>query len=791
MRALRLPTFDHHMTYSFRSAVVAAFSVFAATSAGAQVRGTVFDAASRLPLDDVAVASTTGSTVTDRDGHFSLACSGPATIAFRKAGYRTVYRAIERCDERLDVGLLAGTPTLTTVEVVDVAERAPGERAKSITVLGKPELQRSTGLFLQDAINLTPGIYMQRRSMSGGQTIRIRGYSNGGDAGNFTGTGYRAFLNGIPITDAEGQTVLDDIDFANIGRVDVIRGPASSLYGAGIGGVVNFYSERPAEPGVAVRQGVLAGEDGLIRSDTRLSRVTDGASVALNYGHQGYDSYRVHSESRKDYASFLGDFQPSATQSLSTFLGYANSRDLRAGELDSASFAQELNAGEAKYIANNARSEIESFRTGVTQRYGWSDRVESVLTGYFGGNSLEDVYAAGINSKTNQTFGARAVLNTNVGGAALPLRGTTGLDFEKTNVGARGYGLTNAVLGPLRSDLEMQNMQYSAFSQWDASLPAAFTLTVGASANFLEYSIVDRMTNTGNPTHKDASGRKTFDPVVTPMAALRKQLTPGVAAYASVSQGYTPPTSSDAVIPFTGEPNRGLEAERATQYEIGSTGSLLGNRLSYQVALFDTRVRNKLTSQGVFDTDGTVLYSYTVNAGDQADRGLELSAGYALVDDAAAFVSLVRPFMSYTYSDFEYRNFRSNANDDATTVDYSGNKVVGVASDVINFGVDARLRPGIYGNATYHRTAGMPISYDNAHWAPGFSLIDAKVGVAHDFSDRFTLDAYVGGNNLGNSRYYTQVFLNHKFDSPTPPNMYLPGPYTAKYYTGLRVSLRP
>jgi iron complex outermembrane receptor protein len=779
------------MTHSLRSALVAALIFLAATSASAQVRGTVLDAQSKVPLGDVAVASTAGSTVTDRDGRFTLPCSGPATVAFRKAGYRTAYRAIERCDAPVEVGLVAGAPTLSTVEVVDVAERAPGERAKSITLLGKPELQRSTGLFLQDAINLTPGIYMQRRSMSGGQTIRIRGYSNGGDAGNFTGTGYKAYLNGIPITDAEGQTVLDDIDFANLGRVDVIRGPSSSLYGAGIGGVVNFHSERPSEPGVAVRQGLLAGEDGLLRSDTRLSRVTDGASVALNYGHQGYDSYRVHSASKKDFASFLGDFQPSVTQSLTTFLSYANSRDQRAGELDSVSFAQELNAGEAKYIANNARSDIESFRTGVTQRYAYNDRVESVLTGYYGGNTLEDVYAAGINSKSNQTFGARAVLNTNIGSAALPLRGTTGLDVEKTNVDAQGYGLTNAVLGPLRSDLEMQNMQYSAFSQWDASLPAAFTLTLGASANFLEYAIIDRMTNTGNPTHKDASGRKTFDPVITPMAALRKQFTPSVSAYASVSQGYTPPTSSDAVIPYTGEPNSGLEAERATQYEVGSAGSLLGNRLSYQVALFDTRVKNKLTSQGVFDTDGTVLYSYTVNAGDQADRGLELSAGYTLVDDAAAYVSRVRPFMSYTSSDFEYRNFRSNANDDASTVDYSGNKVVGVASDVVNFGVDARLRPGVYGNATYHRTAGMPISYDNAHWAPGFSLINAKVGVAHEFSDRFTLDAYVGGNNLGNSRYYTQVFLNHKFDSPTPPNMYLPGPYTAKYYTGLQVTVRP
>lgn len=684
-----------------------------------------------------------------------------------------------------------GPQTLTTVEVTGAAGQAPVGLPEATTTLGPQELHRSAGLFLQDEINLTPGIYMQRRSMSGGQTIRIRGYSNGGDAGNFVGTGYKAYLNGIPITDAEGQTVLDDIDFANLGRVDVIRGPASSLYGAGIGGVVNFYSARSEQAGSAITQGLIGGADGLFRSDTRLSRVTDASSLALAYGHQGYQSYRIHSASKKDFGSLLGDFTPSAQQSISTYLSYANSRDLRAGELDSVSFAQELNAGEDKYLANNARSEIESFRTGVSQNYSYNDHVQSIATGYFGGNTLKDVYAAGINSKSNQTFGARFLLNTNFVNATLPLRGTSGVDFEKTNVFAQGYGLTNSVLGPLRSDIETHNMTYSVFTQWDASLPSDFTLTAGASANFLEYSIIDRMANTGNPTHADGSGRKTFDPVVTPRVALSKLFGPHFSAYASVSQGYSPPTSSDAVIPFTGEPNTGLKPERATQYEIGSKGSFLGERLSYQLSLFDMRVSDKLTPQGVFDTDGTVLYSYTVNAGDQKDRGIELAAGYALVDVPSQFVSVVRPFVSYTYSDFKYSDFKSNNNDATSTVDYTGQHVVGVANNVVNLGVDAKLRSGVYGNATYHRTDGMPITYDNAHSAPGFSLVNAKLGVRHDFRDRFTLDAFVGGDNLTNSRYYTLVFLNHKFDSPTPPNMYLPGPYSAKFYSGLRVTVRP
>ncbi|HEY9426378.1 MAG TPA: TonB-dependent receptor [Gemmatimonadaceae bacterium] len=764
----------------------------AGASLHAQLRGIVSDANTGTRLANVAVADSGGGSAsyTNASGEFSLSCTGATTLAFRKSGYETTYRTVSSCEQRVRVALVSGAQLLGGVNVVGAAQRPAVQRPAATTTLQPQELQRSTGLFLQDAINLTPGIYMQRRSMSGGQTIRIRGYSNTSDGGNFIGTGYKAYINGIPITDAEGQTILDDIDFASLGRVDVIRGPSTSIYGAGIGGVVHFYSARPELPGVTISQGITAGEDGLLRSDTRLSNVTDNSTVQLSYGHQGYDSYRIHSDSKKDYGTFLGDFRPSERQSVSTYLSYAKSRDLRAGELDSAQFAQELNTGEDRYIANNARSEIESFRAGVTDSYRWNDVLENVATVYYTGNTLEDVYAVGLNAKSGQTFGARLLFNTTFAHSALPLRGTTGVDFEKTNLSAQGYGMNDAVLGAMRSDLETANMQYSIFSQWDASLPADITLTAGASVNFIEYSIQDRMATSANPGHQDASGRKVYDPVVTPTFALRKMFAPGFSLYANVSEGYTPPTSSDAVIPFTGEPNSGLKPERAWQYEIGSKGSFMDDRLSYTLALFQMDVSDKLSSEAVFDTDGTVLYSYTVNAGDQRDRGIELGASFSLIDDPSRLLSLVKPFASYTRSNFEYTDFKSDANDDANTVDYTGNDVVGTARNVFNLGVDARLRSGIYGNVTYHDTDGMPISYDNAHWAPGFSLLNAKLGFTRDFADRFTLDAFVGGQNLGNSRYYTQVFLNHKFDTPNP-HMYLNGPYTAKYFGGFKVTVRP
>jgi iron complex outermembrane receptor protein len=765
----------------------------AASQVQAQITGRVFDSSTRVPIADVSVvdSSTQANAITDQSGRFSLPCTGTTTITFIRSGYEPYQHAVTGCPETIEAGLTSGARTAHSLSAVKVASTADANtirQPQAVTTLSKQELNRGTGLFLQDALNLTPGVDMQKRTASGGQRIVIRGYSDGSDNGNFIGTGYKAYLNGIPLTNAEGLTILDDVDFASLGRVDVIRGPASTIYGGGIGGVVNLYSAAPTQMGTTIVQNTTAGSDGLLRSDTRLENASDGASTALSYGHQDYDSYRVHSASKKDYATFLGEFKPSERRTISTFLAYANSRDQRAGEMDSASFAQKLNIGEDKYILNDARQNIESFRAGVTHNYQLSEHVGNSTTAFYTGNTLEDVYAAGINSKQNQNFGARTVFNTDFNNLALPLHGVTGAEFQKTNLFAKGYGLSNSVLGALRSDLETHTMQSSIFTQWDLSLPAEFTLTAGASANFLEYSIVDRMANTANPTHVDGSARNVLNPVITPRIALAKMFGPNLSVYANVSQGYSPPTSTDAVIGYTGEPNGDLKPERGTQYEIGTKGNLFAGRLSYQLSVFDLEVTDKLSPQAVFDTDGTVLYSYTVNAGDQSDKGVEIAAEYSLIDDPAKFVSSLRPFASYTYSDFTYSDFRSTNNDAAGTVDYTDNYVVGVAPHVFNLGFDASLRYGVYGNVTYHHTEGMPISYDNAHWAPGFDLLGAKIGYAREVGHGFKFDAFAGGENLGNSLYYTQVFLNHKWDSPTPPNMYLPGPYTAKFYGGLKLS---
>src|SRR5713101_1740747 len=208
-------------------------------------------------------------------------------------------------------------------------------QAQSIGIVTRQDLKRNDGLFLEDAINLVPGVRMESRSLSGGQRITIRGYGN---STNFNGTGYKAYLNGIPITDAEGVTILDDVDFSTLEKVEVIKGPSSSLYGAGIGGVVKMYTVRPQPRTTRFIQEVDGGSLSLFRTNTRIEHATDNAAVVVNYGHQHSDGYRVHNQSRKDYALLTADYEASAKQSLSTYAAFNHSFDQLAGQLTEQQF---------------------------------------------------------------------------------------------------------------------------------------------------------------------------------------------------------------------------------------------------------------------------------------------------------------------------------------------------------------------------------------------------------------------------------------------------------------------
>ncbi|HEU4609722.1 MAG TPA: TonB-dependent receptor plug domain-containing protein, partial [Chitinophagaceae bacterium] len=228
-----------------------------------ELKGKVFDATNKMALSGATVSYGKKITTTDQEGHFLIACNKPGELRITFVGYQSYVRQIRSCDEQLSIGLVPAGHELDDVEITATSNQNKQLLyiPSSITKLTTTELKRGTGLFLDDAINSNiPGVTMNRRSVAAGQQFNIRGYGNGvgfrGANNNFDGLGYKVYLNGIPITDAEGITLMDDIDFGSVGNVEVSKGPSGTLYGLAIAGVVNLETIKPERGKVSIGQDV-------------------------------------------------------------------------------------------------------------------------------------------------------------------------------------------------------------------------------------------------------------------------------------------------------------------------------------------------------------------------------------------------------------------------------------------------------------------------------------------------------------------------------------------------------
>lgn len=132
-------------------------------------------------------------------------------------------------------------------EVVIRGTHIPSELRKipaAISLITKRDLERIDATNFAQAFYNVPGVYVNQGALNTTK-LNIRGI---GGRSQYSTNRIQAYFNGFPLTTAEGELTLDDLDPESISRAEVIKGPASSIYGAGLGGVINIFSAE-AVPG--------------------------------------------------------------------------------------------------------------------------------------------------------------------------------------------------------------------------------------------------------------------------------------------------------------------------------------------------------------------------------------------------------------------------------------------------------------------------------------------------------------------------------------------------------------
>lgn len=752
-----------------------------------------------------------GVSTSDRDGLFSIDCPQGASVTLATivtvsfVGYESQSLAIQSCDAELVFRLVPSAQLLKGVEITTTSNQNKSmiNQPSSIAKLGEAEIRRGTGLFLDDAINANvPGVFMQRRSVSGGQQFNIRGYGAGGPGvrgsnNNFDSQGIKMYLNGIPITDAEGMTVMDDIDFGSVGNVEIVKGPSGTLYGLAISGVVNLQTVKPALNKVSFSQNTMFGSYGLRRSTSTIQISKPGTSVLINYGSQNYDGFMQHTRSTKDFVNMMGEFHPNDKETIMSYVGWSDSYDQRNGELSKAQYDTLDYSGNPAYLKNDAHSNIISFRAGVGHTYKFNDKISNSTTFFGTGMGNNSSSAGGWTDKVPVNFGLRSVFDAkfNIGDNML-LSGVTGIEAQRQYAQTISYAMVanNAdptgynIIGAIRSNQTSVTSTYSLFTQWSLILPQGFTLTAGVGSSTMNIVLNDKLyvaaNNTANPT---VPTRYTTDykNLISPSVALNKLVTKDISVYASYNKGYKSPVVANIYTPAANSVNTSLKPEMGEQYEVGSKGNLLEGKLSYELAYFMAQFSDKMTTVAVPNATNTATaYTYTVNSGKLDNKGLEVLIRYNAFQSDNGVIKTVRPFVNLTYSDFKYKNFIYQGSTGNTPVgsptDYTGNAVAGVPKNVWNAGVDVISKVGVYFNAVYMHRDAMPITSDNLIMTNTYDLLNSKIGFRKSIA-HVDIDAFFGANNMGNRQYYQMVFINQQ------PDTYLPGPRWINYFGGVNL----
>ena len=675
---------------------------------------------------------------------------------------------------------------------VSQERREFAKNAQSTEILSDEDLNRYNPTFIEQSLSTLAGVQVDKRSNIGGQRIVLRGYGNDQKFNNW---GVKMYWNNMPLTNAEGITLLDDVDFSYINNIEVIKGPASTMYGGGIGGTVKFYTRPSFEKGTSISQNTMVGSYKHFQSVTQLNTSDTNYNFNVNYGHIQTDGYRPSGYGLKNFVNINGEYKLNGKQKITLFASQGYSHEKVSGQISYQDYYAGIDNGNVNYINKGAGSKIQSTRVGVGHVWEINTHLKNTTTVFYSSVNHDRIADKAFEVSTSPNIGFRTVFQHNYQWGDF----TNQIDFgaevqnSKSQISNYRFSGTNPAnpieMAPLSkgSYFKYNNNQSNYFAVERLTYqPWQLTFLAGVSFNRINYDRTDLLAYQGLVAGytNNLSFSKDFKNVATPHFALQKSWRSHIFNI-SYSEGYNAPTASSAFVSGTNinTVNDDLQAEKAKMWDVSAQGVFGNTQLDYQVSLFNIEVANKLSQLNGTDSGGKT-YSYWANTGDQKNKGFELSLGYNY-SNPQSFITKIIPFINYSYYDFKYTHFNNNG------TDFSGKNVVGTPKHKYTIGLDFTTKMGLYLNNTFNYLGEVYSDFGNQNLVKDFGLFNMKLGYKKSFG-KYQLDAFAMGNNLTNQRNYTFLFVGNNTNDNKAGSLLSyadvnPGPSKAYFFYGLNL----
>ena len=612
---------------------------------------------------------------------------------------------------------------------------------------------------LDERLFLLPGVtVVNRYNPTQDPRVSVRGF---GARSAFGVRGVRMLRDGIPLTLPDGQTPVDYVELESVGRVEAIRGSASSLYGNAAGGVIDLRSADPPASPIAARLRHVADGDALQRSVGSVGGTAGVFAYQATAAHASGRGYRDYSRTRTTHGFGRGLLSVGRADVALTAMTFDMPLAENPGALTLAELRTDPTQADSQSMAKRAGKAVAQRQLGLTATRAVGAG-EITAAAYAGTRALDNPTPFAVVDFDRRSHGAslRASLAARAFGRSHLF--TAGADYQRQEDDRRNY--TNcAGLDPLppacptpgeqrgRLTLDQRELVTSVgpYVRADLELAPRVRLGGGVRADVVRFALRDRFVT---PTNTDDSGERTLR-AVSPAVGVVVRLQPLTAAYVNVSSAFETPTATELVNQPDGSAglNRELEPQTAVTYESGVKGLLVG-RVQYDLALYVTRVRDELIP---FEVAGGSGRRYFRNAGRTDRRGAELA-----LSGAAGPLELGA---AYTFARLRFDEYQVG------TADFSGKRIPGVPAHQAQASVTWRRR-NLFATADGLAASRAYVDDANTTRAPAYRVLHLRAGTTRLFAGP-SISAVIGVNNVFDARYAPSIVVNaarEKYYEPAP-----------------------
>lgn len=643
-------------------------------------------------------------------------------------------------------------PIVTLDEIVVTAARAPSARfPTAVSAIAGERLRLSEPAFTVDEpLRRVPGVFVQNSfNFAQDQRIAIRGF---GTRAAFGVREIKVLVDGIPESSPDGQTQLDNLDLGSARRIEVLRGPASALYGNASGGVIHVLTEEPGGSPFAETR-VIGGSHGLQRYQAKTGGRLGSLDYYLNGNWSSLNGYRRHSSAEQRQISGKLRYHFDESSDLTTVFNYSESPWAQdAGGLTRAEIDADRRQARALNVSLDAGEKVRQGKLGLVYRNKLSVGHEVVLTQY----SLFRDFANKL--PILPVVGDGIVEFDRLGlGGGLKYVGTrewnvpenrlvAGIDAEFQEDDRQRYANLGGSRGALGFDQEETVRSVGPYVRNEFRPAARLALIAGARYDNLRFAADDRFLADGNDSGARVLDQGSYSGGLVFDALTNRQF------YANVATAFQTPTTTELANPTGGGGfNPAVNPQNALTYEIGSR-SKLTSRLKVELNLFLTKIDNEL----IPFTSATGR-DFFRNAGRSERKGIELGLQLNLAPG-------LEWYTSYTAMDAHYREYVTAGGT------FSGNREPGIPAHQLFTEISWHSESGFFGSLDLQFVDHLELNDANTAKNEAYTLLNARLGHTSRIG-RSTLTPFVALNNLLNQRYNGQTRLNAfggRFFEPSP-----------------------